>query len=311
MLHLRLIAPPALAPRVLELLHGLDSVTNVVCLPDAALKPAGHVVFCDVAREDGSVLLLELRRMDFDEAGTIAVETVDVSVSDAAEKASQAAEGSAGDAVLWENVEAITAESAELTTTYVLFMLLATILAAIGILTDSVILVIGAMVVGPEFGPLAGVCVALVQRRARLALLSCWALAVGFAAAIVGAWAVVLVLRAAELTPGSLQRTQTMFISHPDVYSVLVALLAGIAGMVSLSTAKAGALIGVLISVTTIPAAANIAVAAAYGDNLELRGAALQLAVNLVCIVAAGTFALRTQRLAFWRRLRRRRAPEV
>ena len=83
--------------------------------------------------------------------------------------------------------------------------------------------------------------------------------------------------------------SETIFISDANRYSVVVALLAGVAGMISLTTAKAGALIGVLISVTTIPAAGNIGLAAAYGDWGEFRGASAQLAINLVCIVGAGS----------------------
>ena len=62
--------------------------------------------------------------------------------------------------------------------------------------------------------------------------------------------------------------------------------------MLSLLTARSGALIGVLISVTTIPAAANIGVAAAYRNWDECRGAALQLAINLGALVIAGVATL-------------------
>ena len=79
---------------------------------------------------------------------------------------------------------------------------------------------------------------------------------------------------------------------------MIVALLAGTAGMLSLPTAKSGALIGVLISVTTIPAAANVGVAAAYRDWEEWRGAALQLGINLSMIVASGVATLAVAR---WR----------
>jgi uncharacterized membrane protein len=72
-----------------------------------------------------------------------------------------------------------------------------------------------------------------------------------------------------------------------------------------LTAAKSGALIGVLISVTTIPAAANVGVATAYADWSELGGALAQLALNLACIVVAGTTTLALQRLAFRRRLGR------
>jgi uncharacterized hydrophobic protein (TIGR00271 family) len=185
-------------------------------------------------------------------------------------------------------------------------MVLAMLIAAIGILTDSQVLIIGAMVVGPEFGPLAGLCVALVQRRHALALRSAKALAVGFPLGIAVAYLAVLVLRATGAAPGEVAvhaRPATYFISHPNTFSVLVALLAGVAGMLSLTTAKSGALLGVLISVTTIPAAANVAVAAAYSDWHELRGALAQLAINLACLVTAGVTTLAVQRLAFRRRL--------
>ena len=80
--------------------------------------------------------------------------------------------------------------------------------------------------------------------------------------------------------------------------------------MLSLSTAKSGALIGVLISVTTIPAAANIGIAAALGDWDTFAGSAGQLAVNLVAILLAGTLTLYIQRLLYQRRKRQHRPAE-
>jgi len=188
-------------------------------------------------------------------------------------------------------------------------MVLATMIAAIGILTDSVILIIGAMIVGPEFGPLAGVCVALVHRRLALARRSLVALAVGFPVAIAASYLGTVLVRAAGRGPDELaEHPATLFISRPDLFSVIVAVLAGIAGVLSLSTAKSGALIGVLVSVTTIPAAANVGVAAAYRDWNELGGAAFQLGINLIAIVLAGIATLGLQRALFVRRKRAARS---
>jgi uncharacterized membrane protein len=86
-----------------------------------------------------------------------------------------------------------------------------------------------------------------------------------------------------------------------------VAACAGVAGILSLSTAKSGALIGVLISVTTIPAAANIGVSAAYGEWSSLGGSVGQLALNLTAILLAGTTTLYLQRRLYLRRRRRHR----
>ncbi len=96
----------------------------------------------------------------------------------------------------------------------------------------------------------------------------------------------------------------TDFISDPDAFSFIVAYVAGVAGMLSLTSAKSGALIGVLVSVTTIPAAANIGLAAAFGEWAEWRGAMLQLALNLFAIVLAGVGTLFIQRKLYMRRRR-------
>ena len=101
-----------------------------------------------------------------------------------------------------------------------------------------------------------------------------------------------------------------MIISNPDFFSFFVAFIAGVAGVLSLTTAKSGALAGVLISVTTIPAAANIGVAAAYEDWSAWRGSMEQLAINLGAICVAGIITLVVQRVIFKRRrgaARRRR----
>jgi uncharacterized hydrophobic protein (TIGR00271 family) len=313
-IHLRIVAPASLAGRAVDLLERTPSVFNIIRIADVARRPHGDLILCDVAREDASVVLAGLRKLGIDEVGTIAVEEVDTSISHTAREAERVAKGHPADAVVWEEVEARTSESAELSGSFIAFMVLATAIAGAGILTDSQILIIGAMVVGPEFGPLAGVCVAVVQRRLELARRSLRAIVVGFPVAIAATCLGTLALRAAgpapdDLTAGS--HPATLFISDPNTYSVIVALLAGVAGVLSLTTAKSGALIGVLISVTTIPAAANVGVAAAYGDWGELRGALAQLLINLGAILVAGVATLSFQRAQFARRAARSGSPSA
>ena len=310
MIHLRVVAPPGIVRRARDLLTESPVVVNVIHLEGASLKPRGDVILCDVAREDASIVIAELRALGLGEQGSIAIEEVESSISDAATLAEQAAKGSPADAVVWEQVEARTSESAELSFSFLAFMVLATLIAAVGIMTDSQILIIGAMVVGPEFGPLAGFAVAVVERRLDLARRSFIALAVGFPVAILASFVLTLLLRALGPAPDQLTalgHPATLFISNPNTFSVIVALLAGITGVLSLTTAKSGALVGVLISVTTIPAAANIGVAAAYGDWSEFRGALAQLGINLLCLTAAAVATLSVQRAEFARRLRRYR----
>ncbi|HEX8051576.1 MAG TPA: DUF389 domain-containing protein [Thermoleophilaceae bacterium] len=305
MIHLRLVVPEDLAEAVNSLLCESPAVSSVIHLPGAAAKPLGDVLLADVAREDASVIIGDLKELRLHELGTIAVEEVDSALSTAATEAEKAAAGLPSDAVVWEEVESRTSEQTELGASFLAFMAIATMIAAIGVLLDSQILIIGAMVVGPEFGPIAGFCVAVVQKRRDLARRSITALAIGFPLAITSAFLLTLILRATGSAPDELtNRPLTDFISHPDEFSVIVALLAGVAGVVSLTAAKSGALIGVLISVTTIPAAGNIGVAAAYGDGHEWVGAMEQLSLNLVAILLAGIATLYFQRRLYVRRRR-------
>ena len=104
------------------------------------------------------------------------------------------------------------------------------LLAAMGIYQNSAILIVGAMVVGPEFGPLAGLCVALVQRHAGLARRSARALVVGFALAIATVYVTTRLFRAIGLFDDDFSLENHSFanlISSPDFFTFFVAACAG------------------------------------------------------------------------------------
>jgi uncharacterized hydrophobic protein (TIGR00271 family) len=311
MVHLRIVAPEAEAKKVLALLEETDSVYNVIVLEGAARKPEGHAILCDVAREEASVVIADLKEIGIHHSGSIAVEDIDSQISDVAIAAEKAAKGLPSDAVVWEEVESRTSENVELSGSFLAFMVVATLIAAVGILTDQIILIIGAMVVGPEFGPLAGLCVALVHKRPDVAKRSLLALAIGFPLAITASFLMTLLIDLANLVPEDFSQHNhpfTDFIAKPDEFTAIVAVLAGIAGILSLTSAKSGALVGVLISVTTIPAAANIGVAAALGDSKEWVGAMGQLTLNLALIVTSGVATLFIQRRLYVRRKAKHRS---
>jgi uncharacterized hydrophobic protein (TIGR00271 family) len=303
-LHLRVIVPTDRHQAVLDLLEGDAAVTHLVVFRGVAREPAGDLVLCDVAREGAGAILDALRNLGIVDDGAISVENVDVSLSASGERAEREAPGLGTDAVVWDEVEQRVGDEIELSATYLVFMTVATIIAAIGVLLDQPILIVGAMVVGPDFGPLAALCVGLVKAKRQLALKAALALAVGFPVAMLLTLGAVWLMDAAGLVEKSMllaDRPLTSFIWRPDALSWVVGFLAGIAGIVSLTSTKSGALVGVLISVTTVPAAANVSVALAYGVYDEAWGSGLQLVVNLAAIVVGGVGALLVQRL-FWQR---------
>jgi uncharacterized hydrophobic protein (TIGR00271 family) len=308
MVHLRIVVPSYQSEHALDLLNATPSVCNLVYLERVAHRPEGDVILCDVAREDASIVISDLRELNIDEEGSISMEVIDSQISAAAAAAVKATAGLPTDAVIWEEVESRTSENVELSASFLAFMVLAMLIAMVGIITDQLILIIGAMIVGPEFGPIAGICVAAAEKRRDLFRRSFRALAVGFPVGITVTFLAVLLLDAVGLIPGDFTQVHhpfTQFISSPNEWSYIVAFLAGVAGVLSLTSATSGPLVGVLISVTTIPAAANIGVAAALGDWHEWLGAMEQLSLNLSAILIAGTGTLLLQRRLY---IRRRRA---
>ena len=308
MIHLRVVAPEKVAHQALELLTASPAVLNIVHLHAAATKPDGDLILCDVAKEEASVVIADLKELRIPEVGSIAVEHIDTALSDAAVAAEEAAPGLPSDAVVWEEVEARASEETELSVSFVLFMIGAMQIAAVGIVLDQPILIVGAMVVGPEFGPLAGISVALVHLEPMLARRSLVALLVGFPLGVLGALVTTWVFTKTGAFPDEFETGDhplTNFITEPDFLSFFVAFVGGSVGVLSLTSAKSGALVGVLISITTIPAAANVGVAAAYGRWGDAAGAAGQLAINLSGIVVAGVITLFIQRRYYIARRRR------
>ncbi|WP_100520686.1 DUF389 domain-containing protein [Mycobacteroides abscessus] len=294
MLHLRVIAPAEVSDQVVEFLSTTTGVTNIVRVPQAAISPAGDLITADVARETANDVLDGLKSIDIDKRGSITAEVLDTVISQTAYEAEDDAEGDPADAVIWDELIGRTREESTLNLTFLAFLCLACLIAAVGVVTDSPVTIVGAMVVGPEFGPLAALAVSIVRRKWSLARRSLLALLVGFPVAMgVTAVGALAAEAAGWVTLKSVRELQQVdFVFQVGPFSLVVALLAGAAGMLSLMSAKSAALVGVFISVTTVPAAGFAVVAATVGE-WDIAGlSALQLAVNLFGIVLAGVLVL-------------------
>ena len=186
---------------------------------------------------------------------------------------------------------------------FFVLLIIAGLIAAVGILTNSQILIVGAMVVGPEYGAIMAAALGITKKDWRSVARALLALFVGFLAAILATLVFSVVVRHAIQVPKAFSlgiRPVSSLIDRPNAFSVIVAVLAGIAGVVSMTESRANALIGVFISVTTIPAAADIAVSLAFRSWSEAEGSAVQLILNVVLLVVVGAAVLILQRW-FWR----------
>jgi uncharacterized hydrophobic protein (TIGR00271 family) len=307
-LQLRIVVPTELTGDVVSIARSQTAVSEITVMAGAAMVPAGDVIVLQAVREGMEELLQKLHTLNIAQVGSLSVTAPELVISDRLDKAEAQVAGDGADAIIWDEVEQDTSDDSKLTWSYLAFLAIAVQLAGIGIVTDSTIAIVGAMVVGPEFGPLAGLALAIVDRRWKLARRAAAALCLGFPVAmLLAALATAASVWLGLFSPADVlgANRATEFIYHPGPYSFIVAVLAGAAGMLSLIGKKSAALVGVFISVTTVPAAGYVAVALVLGEPGRAAGSALQLLLNAAGIVLSAALVLLGYRLA----RRRRPAP--
>jgi uncharacterized hydrophobic protein (TIGR00271 family) len=300
--HVRVVSPPDLTEQLVDVLAADSGVANLVVLAGSA-RPDGDAVQFDVLARSANSVLGQLRAIRDDRSGTIAIASVDAVIGEEPERAAKFGIVQRDTSPAWDVVEAGIRANAVYAPSFYALLAIAGLIGAVGILTNSQILIVGAMVVGPEYNAIIGVALGIDKRDKRPVVRGISALVAGFLAAIIITLVFSLAIRWSGHTPEPFSlgvRPVSDLINNPNLFSLVVAVLAGIVGVVSLTESRANALIGVFISVTTIPAAADIGLSIAYASWAEARGSAFQLLLNVTVLIAMGALVLRLQRI-IWR----------
>lgn len=295
MVHLRIVTPPDLTATALQELADDPGVTHITVDRDAATQPPGDLVSCDVVRASVNRLLRRLRSAGVAERGGITITEPEAVISAAADRAQAAISTPEIDTIVWEEVTARTSDDSAFSLSFGVLMVLAGIIAAIAVLTNNPVLVVGAMIVSPDYGPMAALSVSLVNRAYGQARRSFRALVLGFPMAALAALLLTLAARGLGRIPAPYlagERPLTGLLIGANLGAFVVAFVAGAAGIIALGRAKSGAVVGVLVSITTIPAASNVGVALAMGNPSEAGKSLSILLVNLAGLLIGGVLTL-------------------
>jgi uncharacterized hydrophobic protein (TIGR00271 family) len=205
--------------------------------------------------------------------------------------------GRTGASLIWADVLGQARANARPVARYLVFMVAAGVIAAFGVIEANGILIVGAMAVSPDLLPIAAACVGLASRRGLLVGRALLTLAVGMGATCLTAGLLTVAVDLLGLLPSDFVVGESALSGLTTVNdaTVGVALAAGVAGILALET-RASSAVGVGISITTIPAAAYLGVAAGVGDADRAWGALAVLGVNVGLLMVAGTLTLIVQR---------------
>jgi uncharacterized hydrophobic protein (TIGR00271 family) len=281
---------------VAERLQAGGGVTSVRVEPALGGR---SLVLARVSHDATDRILAELRALHVPRED-IMLTRVEELGGDVAERAS--------DGLIWADVVGLAGTNARLISQYVAFMAVAGVIAAYGVMDANPILIVGAMAVSPDLLPITAMAVGLIGRSLSLVAKALLTLAVGMTIASLFAALVTFALRQLSILPPRFNIAHTLLhgLSEVDSETIVVALAAGVAGMLALET-RASAGVGVAISVTTIPAAAYLGVALGVGHGDKALGALAVLVTNVILIVTGAAITLGLQRLADRRRAARAR----
>ncbi len=179
---------------------------------------------------------------------------------------------------------------------YLALVVLSTFVAAVGLIKDSVAVIIGAMVIAPLLGPNVGLALATSLADLKLGLRAALTLSSGLFLAMFLAILMGVFLDFDPMTNEIAMRTK---VSYGDL---VVALASGSVGVLAFTTALPTMLVGVMVAVALLPPLVTTGLLLGAGHFEGASGAALLLLTNLICVNLAGviTFYIQGVRPLTW-----------
>jgi uncharacterized hydrophobic protein (TIGR00271 family) len=286
MLHLRVYGPSDSLTQVGEGLDDRGTARNVAL---AQAVRAGHVLLTAEVHPGSADAVLEFLARSGVREEDIALVRLD--------EINPVASDHEATSLIWADVLGQARANARPVARYLVFMAVAGVIAAFGVIEANGILIVGAMAVSPDLLPITAACVGVASRRWRLVRRALVTLAVGMSATCLTAAMLTLLLDILDVLSSGfeLDKSTLSGLTTVNEATIGVALAAGVAGMLALET-RASSAVGVAISITTIPAAAYLGVAAGVGEAGTSLGSLAVLGVNVALLVVAGTSTLMVQR---------------
>ena len=178
---------------------------------------------------------------------------------------------------------------------FVLMTAISAVVATAGVLLDSMPVMVGAMVIAPLVGPSMATSTATVIYDEDLFAESVKYQAVGGAVALASAVAFALFAKVVVFPDPAIEVTRSLRLSNhtsPTFLLVAVALCAGMAGAVSLSTSGLTTLVGVMIAAAIVPPIGVVGVGIAWARPVVVLGSAAVVLVNVFSINLAAIVSL-------------------
>jgi uncharacterized hydrophobic protein (TIGR00271 family) len=293
MLRLRSSVPHNRADDLGAILGELEGVSRIVRQKDEGRRSSHCVFVADIEPNCADRLVEEIARIGITADDYVLTRMEVVAPQHHHEHGEAGEEGFA-----WIEVLGQAQANSRPLARYLALINVAAVIAALGVIESSAILIVGAMAVSPDLLPICATSVGLVRGDRDLSWRAFGTLVLGLGLVVVTAAVVTALLKLTGFLPDGFDVDQSSLsnLAQTDYSTVLIALAAGVAGMLAFET-RASQAVGVAISVTTIPASAYLGVAIGGGGIDHALGALVVLAINVSLLVVGGTLTLLVQRV--------------
>nr|WP_070959125.1 TIGR00341 family protein [Hyphomonas sp. Mor2] len=185
---------------------------------------------------------------------------------------------------------------AKLDRDFLIFVVLSTIVAAIGLHSNSVAGVIGAMVIAPLLGPILGFSLGAALGDRKLLFGAAQTLGIGVALAL--ACSILI----SFMIPVDFSSRELMSRAEVRLDGVALAIAAGAAAALSLTRGANATLVGVMVAAALLPPGAAVGLFLGTGEFAFASRAALLLSLNVASLVLSAlvVFRLRDIRPRTW-----------
>ncbi len=271
-----------------------DEQVDFAMADETSRSSYSDIIYIPADADEVEQIVDLLRDVGIEREGYMVVSEVETIVSDrfAGQIASDNKEGD-GERISRDELRTKARNLSRSTRNYIALTVISAIVATAGLLQDSAAVVVGSMVIAPLIGPAMASCVGTVINDDDLFWEGIRSQAIGLGVAVLSATIFAIAYRfmlAPDLELLLIQQIAER--AHPGLLALAVALGAGAAGSLSLTSGADEALVGVMIAVALMPPAASVGLGLAYVEPALAFGAGVLVLVNLLSINAAGILTI-------------------
>ncbi len=175
---------------------------------------------------------------------------------------------------------------------YIVLIILATVIAAVGLVQGNIPMIVGAMIVAPLLGPSMGLSLGVVLADFEITIKSLKTMIAGILISFIFSLLVGFLF---DFNPGA---NEIAMRTEAGIGDFLVSFSSGVIGALSFTTGTLTTLAGVMVAVSLLPPLVVAGMLFGGGHFIGMSGALLLFLINLICINFAGLVTFLVQKVS-------------